>query len=300
MRIRAYPISRAWLALGPALVLGAVWLAPIGTASIETAMIKTVRGDETDSPALTFDDASSTDQKGDNDTSTEKKEDRAKSEVGDGQKNENKANDVKAKKKAGKGKQQRHDSAQREAAALALVREHHGELFELLDHLKLQKHKAYLQAIQELWRASERLATVRQRDPDRYDLELRAWKIDSRIRLLAAKLSMEQDPELEPQLKEALSERADVRLQLKSFVRDRVKSRLETMNTEIDKLTSEREQQLQQAFDKLVRGAAKARAKAGAAKSPASDKVDAKRAVGPEAGDAAQDVSSPESQSDNK
>jgi hypothetical protein len=300
MRIRAYPISRTWLALGPALVLGAVWLAPIGTTSIETAMIKTVRGDETDSPTLTLDDASSSDQKGDNDTSAEKKEDRAKAEVGDGQKNENKANDDKAKKEAGKGKQQRHDGAQREAVALALVREHHGELIELLDHLKSQKHKAYLQAIQELWRASERLATVRQRDPERYDLELRAWKIDSRIRLLAAKLSMEQDPELEPQLKEALSERADVRLQLKSFVRDRVKSHLETMNTEIDKLTSEREQQLQQAFDKLVRGAAKARAKAGAAKSPASDKVDAKPAVRPETANAAKDASSPDNQPDNK
>jgi len=300
MKIRAYLASRACLALGPSLVLGAVWLAPIGTASIETAMIKTVRGDETDSSTLTSGGASSTDQKGDNDASAEKKEDRAQADEGDGKKNKNKDNDGKAKKKAGKGKQQRADGAQREVAALALVREHHLELIELLDHLKSQKHKAYLQAIQELWRASERLATVRQRDPDRYDLELRAWKIDSRIRLLAAKLSMEQDSELEQQLKAALSERADVRLQLKAVVRDRVKTRLETMNAEIDKLASEREQQLQQAFEKLLRGATKARAKAGAEKSPAGDKVGAKPAVSTEAGTAAQDVSSPDSQPDKK
>ncbi len=251
MRIFACPVSRAWLAFGPSLVLGVVCLAAIGTAAIETATIKTARGDETDSPTPSV---SSSGQKDDNDTSAEKKEGNTKADDGGGKKDKNHDNDDKVKKKAGKGKQQRHDGAQREAAALALVREHHAELIELLDHLKSQKHKAYLQAIQELWRASERLATVRQRDPDRYDLELRAWKIDSRIRLLAAKLSMEQDPELELRLKEALSERADVRLQLKTFVRDRVKTRLETMNAEIDKLASEREQQLQQAFDKLVRG----------------------------------------------
>jgi hypothetical protein len=300
MRILTCFVYRARLALGPALVLGAVWLASIGTASIETATIKTARGDETDSATHASGSVSSADKEVDNDTSAEEKEGHAKADDGGDKKNKNQDNDGKAKKKAGKGKQQRHDGAQREAVALALVREHHGELIELLDHLKSQKHKAYLQAIQELWRASERLATVRQRDPDRYDLELRAWKIDSRIRLLAAKLSMEQDPELEQQLKSALSERADVRLQLKTVVRDRVKTRLETMNAEIDKLTSEREQQLQQAFDKLVRGAAKARAKAGVAKPPASEKLDAKPAIVPEAGNAAQDDSSPDSQPNNK
>jgi hypothetical protein len=164
-----------------------------------------------------------------------------------------------AKRKQAKA--QEAERAERETAALELAREHHEELIELLEQLKTNKPKQYQQAIQELWHASERLARIRQRDPDRYELELKAWKVDSRVRLLAAKLSQNDDTLTQEQLKAALTERAEVRLRLKTLERDRVKSRFEALSAEIDKLQSHRDEQVQQAYDKLLRAATKRKAK---------------------------------------
>src|SRR6187401_1808016 len=47
-----------------------------------------------------------------------------------------------------------------ERAALDFVAEHHSELSDLLGHLKSAQPKKYQQAVEELWRTSERLATL--------------------------------------------------------------------------------------------------------------------------------------------
>src|SRR5690349_21481699 len=75
-----------------------------------------------------------------------------------------------------------------ERAALEFAKEHHSELSDLLGHLKAAQPKKYQQAIEELWRISERLGTLQKRDSDRYALELELWKTKSRIQVLAARL----------------------------------------------------------------------------------------------------------------
>jgi hypothetical protein len=152
--------------------------------------------------------------------------------------------------------------AEREEAALAFVREHHPDLVDLLKRLKGTKENEYRQAIKELSRDSKRIDALRDRDPDRYKLELRAWQLDSGIRLLAAKLSLEDRPEWQEDLKVALAERADVRLAQLKLERKRVTARLKKLDAEIDNFASQREASLKRNFDRLMGTAEKARGRA--------------------------------------
>jgi hypothetical protein len=91
---------------------------------------------------------------------------------------------------------------EREAAALTFVRAHHPELASLLERLRPMNQGEYEQAIIDLFQISESLADLKQRDPNRYELGLEAWKARSRVELLTAQLASAPGPELESQLRQ--------------------------------------------------------------------------------------------------
>jgi hypothetical protein len=150
---------------------------------------------------------------------------------------------------------------ERESAALAFVGEHHPELHGLLQQLKSDNPKQYQQAILDLYRASQRLSDRKEKDPVRYELELKAWKLDSQARLLAAKLAMDANPELEEQLKTALLQREDVRVGLLELDRTRTAGRLEQLDRELDKRRGRRDDDAQKAFEQIMRRSGKGRPK---------------------------------------
>jgi len=150
---------------------------------------------------------------------------------------------------------------ERESAALAFVGEHHPELHGLLQQLKADNPKQYQQAILDLYRATQRLSDRKEKDPVRYELELKAWKLDSQARLLAAKLAMDANPELEDQLKAALREREDVRVGLLELDRTRTAGRLEQLDRELDKRRGRRDDDAQKAFEQIMRRSGKGRPK---------------------------------------
>jgi hypothetical protein len=192
------------------------------------------------------------------------------------------------KQTANEKKSDKPPESQREEAVFVLVREHHPDLVELLKRLKATKPKQYEQAVKELSRDAQRLEAAHERDPERYGLDLRAWQLDSRIRLLTAKLSLEDRPELQEDLKATLAERADVRLAQRQLERDRAAARLKKFDEDIVKLTSNREAELKQAFDRLLRVAEKAR--------PAKEKASGNRRQASDAAEkapAANETSSP-------
>ena len=92
----------------------------------------------------------------------------------------------------------------REAELLTFVREHHAELADLLAQLKPQDVAKYQAALTDLDRDFKRLDQLRQRSSANYENELNLWKSRSRVRLLAARLSMTGDPALREELKAAL------------------------------------------------------------------------------------------------
>jgi hypothetical protein len=134
----------------------------------------------------------------------------------------------------------------REAAVMAFVERNHPELAGLLAHLKTNQPKEYERAVRDLFRITEKLAMVQERDSKQYELELKAWQAQSRAQLLVARLKM-TDPEsgeseeLKKQLREILSEQMQARLEVMRLDRDRVTGRLQKLNEDISRLERDRE-----------------------------------------------------------
>jgi hypothetical protein len=143
----------------------------------------------------------------------------------------------------------------REAAALAFVREHHSELEQLLNHLRENQPQQYDAAIRDLFRTSERLAGYQENDAQRYELELKAWKLKSRIQLMSANLLMSpQDQELRAKVKEAIREQLTVRGELLALERERTATHLQSLDSQIEKLKSGADKMAERQLQSLLEG----------------------------------------------
>ncbi len=156
---------------------------------------------------------------------------------------------------------------EREAAALTFVRQHHPELVELLVSLSENSPRIYQRAIAELFRTSERLAQIQERQPDRYELELELWKAESRGQLIAARISMGDDPQLRQKLRELLARQVQAKRRLLMLERDRLQARLEKLDGQIRQLESGQEEYIEQQINQLTRSVQRATAASRAAKS---------------------------------
>ncbi|HUG92975.1 MAG TPA: hypothetical protein VML55_19195 [Planctomycetaceae bacterium] len=132
----------------------------------------------------------------------------------------------------------------REAAALKFAQLHHSQLEKLLVHLQNSNPAEYKRAIRQLYMDSERLARTAERSPERHELELDAWKLDSRIRLLVARMSMSSSGsvELDSQLKALLEQRVDLRLRQLQSERERLETRLSRLNETIENIEANPEE----------------------------------------------------------
>lgn len=140
----------------------------------------------------------------------------------------------------------------REAAVMTFVKHHHAELSELLVHLKENAPKEYDRAVRDLFRTSERLAQLQERDSQAYELELRLWKARSRAQLLAARLQMTSTEELRAQLRTALREEAEIRLALLERDRQRTADRLEKLQEQIAKLKDRGDDEIEKQMRQLT------------------------------------------------
>ena len=125
---------------------------------------------------------------------------------------------------------------QNEQKAFAFVKEHHPELIKLLQVLKRQQRPAYDRVVRDLAADSERLNRIQERLPDRYDLALAAWKLDSRIQLLRARWSMDESERIERQIRELLEQRLANLLQQQEKEHARQVERLEKTRRTVERL----------------------------------------------------------------
>jgi hypothetical protein len=130
---------------------------------------------------------------------------------------------------------------EREAAAMKFVREHHAEVADLLDNLRKSRPEQYRRAARELFRASERVSQWKDRDAARYELELKAWKVNSRIQLLLARSAMSADVDIEAELKSLIAERIDTRLAIRRHDREQLAKRLADADADIARLSTDRD-----------------------------------------------------------
>lgn len=142
---------------------------------------------------------------------------------------------------------------EREQAALDFVEENHPKLAKLISLLKTSNTKEYQRALKELYRTSDRLATIRTKDPARYELELDAWKLQSHVRLLAARMTMEDDPEIEQELRAMLKRKAENQLRLLQNERETLQTRLKQIETQIERSSKSQDDLVQQEYDRLLK-----------------------------------------------
>jgi hypothetical protein len=162
-------------------------------------------------------------------------------------------------------------SPEHEAAALAFAGENHPELASLLDGLKQNAPKEYQAALVDLHRTVERLANVKERSLERHEFVLAEWKLSSRIRLLAARLTMSSDPAVEAELRAALRERVEFRLAAQRTERDRLQTRVGKLEEQIEETASTADAIVEKQFLELRkslpdRPAARAKSKKAAAR----------------------------------
>lgn len=148
-----------------------------------------------------------------------------------------KSDDKRAEKKGEKrGSDDGKPVDKREAAALAFARTHHPELAELLSNLKRGNPTEYQRAIKALSAAVERISRIQEKNPERYDFALNTWKLDSRIRLLTARLVMADNPAQEAELKALVLQRNEFKLRELKLEREKVSSRLKNIERDIAEL----------------------------------------------------------------
>ncbi len=145
--------------------------------------------------------------------------------------------------------------SKREAAAIKFAQQHHPELAELLNRLKTSYPDQFAKALRELDKTRDRLEKARQNDADRYAILLHEWQLDSRVRLMAARLTMSTSEELETELRQALTERHDLRLQLLTYDREKSKTRLQKMDEQIAEHVQGRETSIDREFDRIKKSA---------------------------------------------
>lgn len=130
-------------------------------------------------------------------------------------------------------------SSQDEQAALTFAAEHHAELHDLLKSLRKANRPQYKKALGQLHVTRVRLSRMTDRTPERFKLSLEQWKVDSRIRLLIARMTMSQDAGWEATLETLLARRVELRLALLKNEQQRLQQRMEKLANQIEQLQTD-------------------------------------------------------------
>lgn len=153
----------------------------------------------------------------------------------------------------------------RETAALEFVEQHHAELAAVVKRLKSVNREQYEQAVRELFAQVDNLARIKPGDEELYDLMLAAWKVNSRIEVLAARLSCakSRDEQLEEQLKELIHERLGFERSMVEHRRKRLLESLEKVEVSLKWFDENSERVAERRFQTLLRSAQRQQAQKG-------------------------------------
>jgi hypothetical protein len=175
-----------------------------------------------------------------------------------------KASVTSTSKKEGKARPSFFVTPEREAAVINFVQRNHAELADLLIVLKTSQPEEYERALREIFRATERMNQIQERDPLQYELEVAAWTAQSRVQLLAAKLKMNESEELMKKLRDGLKAQNEAKLALLKHDRQKVADRLSKIDSDISRYQSDREDLIEKQLNLLTSGSDSRPAKASA------------------------------------
>lgn len=169
-------------------------------------------------------------------------------------------------------------TTEQEASALAFAGEHHPELKTLVESLKAANPGGYKKAIHDLHRTSDRIGKLNNdKSKARYDHELALWKLDSRIRLTAARSAMKDTDELRAELKSLVEQRQALNLQWLKADRERTAARLAKLEGELKAAEEKAPQAVDAEVDRLLKSVKSNKPRVTAALKDARKKVEAKK-----------------------
>lgn len=144
-------------------------------------------------------------------------------------------------------------NAEREKLAIEFAKSHHPELAKLIQRLKKHKPREYKRAIRDLDNTLARLERFKNRDSERYRLTLERWEIDSRIRLLAARVSVMGSSEDKSELKSLIKQRVDLQLELLKHDHKLAEKRVQKLQKSIEEIEQNRNKFVDAEFNKINR-----------------------------------------------
>ncbi|MFH1303518.1 MAG: hypothetical protein ABIK07_20865 [Planctomycetota bacterium] len=144
-------------------------------------------------------------------------------------------------------------SAEREKLAIEFAKLHHPELAELIQKLKQHKPREYKRAIRDLDTTLTKLDRFKSRESERYRLTLERWEVDSRIRLLAARVSVMGTSDDKSELKSLLTKRVDLQLELLRYDQKMAEKRIEKIQNSIKEIEKNRETLVDTELTKIKR-----------------------------------------------
>ncbi|QDT42886.1 hypothetical protein Pan241w_29810 [Gimesia alba] len=144
-------------------------------------------------------------------------------------------------------------NAEREKLALDFAKSHHPELAKLIQRLKKHKPREYKRAIRDLDNTLTRLERFKNRDGERYRLTLERWEIDSRIRLLAARVSVMGSSKDKSELKSLIKQRVDLQLELLKHDQKLAEKRVQKLQKSIEEIEQNRNKFVDAEFNKINR-----------------------------------------------
>jgi hypothetical protein len=163
-------------------------------------------------------------------------------------------------------------TAEQEQLVHDFVRVNHPELENLLTYLQTNRPQEYKRAIRELHRNIARIESWRDKDAERYALELQLWQCQSRSQLLAARLTMLDEKQREEELRQLLRKQLSLRLELLQRERARVAERLTKLDEQIAELQATPEQLVEKQLQGLLRSSQNSRPAVRKDQSPAATK----------------------------
>jgi ATP-dependent Lon protease len=137
--------------------------------------------------------------------------------------------------------------------AIDFIKSHHPELATLLEVLKTTDLTKYESAIKDVSKVIKRLEAARKRDEKLYELEIEAWKIQSKIDLLLARGMAKDKSFKESDLKQLLENRIDNQMQRTNREIELIDQRRAILVESINKLNTTRQSQVEKQHANMLK-----------------------------------------------
>ena len=135
--------------------------------------------------------------------------------------------------KTGKKKMTPEELAARKAVLYEFVDTHHPALKRLLKLLEEKRPDEFKRAMKALSNQHARLNRNKEKDPERYRIELKMWKVRSRIEYTSAQLTVDNTEKIEGRLRELLQQQWELKIEMRRLEIERQKAKIDAMREDL-------------------------------------------------------------------